>query len=211
MSLNSYALLERNKLPASGEHVYVKPGRDYEEAEVLNRHRITRCLGLFFSIFLLILAIGYLISSLIAVFDKRGNEIYFDESPNVYDFENAKIAKLANPSWHMRTDDWGYIYRAYQSTDPYWSKYNVFLYIVVTAAVTTFMWVIATLVDIWKYTTLAWRLAVPTFVLNFFALLFNLAGSAYLFYRISMIEFVLTILFRSLQQPKLIFLGSMQL
>eukprot|EP01022_Parablepharisma_sp_SALTPOND_P008164 TRINITY_DN135304_c1_g1_i1.p2 TRINITY_DN135304_c1_g1~~TRINITY_DN135304_c1_g1_i1.p2 ORF type:complete len:245 (-),score=7.32 TRINITY_DN135304_c1_g1_i1:81-815(-) len=169
--------------------MYVKPERVYVKEERVKGSAALKCFGLFFTILLLLLSIGYLITSLVAVFDRQGREVYFENNPQrAYTFLQGKELKLANPSWVIRTDDWGYIYRAYQrENDPYWSQYDVFLYIVVTAAVTTFLWVLVTLMDLYKYIAWAWKLATVTLILALLAFIFNLAGSAYIFYRICML------------------------
>jgi len=167
---------------------YIKPIREGEIEEELKRRRpVLACFGIFFSILLLITSIGYLIVSLLAAFDKHGKEVYFDQDPGrEYTFREFKDAKIANPSWTPRTDDWGYFYRGYyRNKDSYWEKYDVFLLVIVTSAITTFLWILTSLLGIYKYAARVWRLAAFTFSLTFIAFIFNLVGSVWAFYRIS--------------------------
>ncbi len=176
--------------------MYVRPERElergYVEPERKRKPYALACLGAFFSILLLILTIGYVVASLLAVFDKRGREVYFEDDPTEYNFTQAKELKLASPTGaDMYTEDWGYFYRAYErGNHSYWSQYDVFLLIIVTMAVTSFMWFIVSLLNIYKYATIAWRLAGLTFALNLITFIFNIVGSVWIFYRISI--FVVT-------------------
>ena len=96
--------------------------------------------------------------TVICLLDKRGKEIYFSEDPNglEYTLEQAKTIKEQNFSWNIKTDDWGYFYRAYTED---WNKYNLFLPIAICGAIMGLSWTITTLFNIAKYTYLKWNFA----------------------------------------------------
>jgi len=143
------------------------------------KYRAMRTFGVMFTILLLLTAIGYLLVSVLASFDSHGREVYFTDNPaNVYRFEEAKEIKEANPERVMRTDNWGYFYKANQrSNESYWSNYNIIPHIWITAGVTTFLWLLVCIMDIYKYALLAWRFAIPTFLLSLITIILNIVGS----------------------------------
>ena len=104
--------------------------------------------------------------SVLCLLDKKGKEVYFDEELSTgvsYSFAAGMVMKLANPEWTIRTDDWGYFYRAFEETlkdsNSYWKDYDVFLAIAVTAGVTGIMWFINSIVEIRKFAKSRWNLA----------------------------------------------------
>ena len=74
----------------------------------------------------------------------------------------AAIDKKANnPSWTLKTDDWGYFQRAYErKSDAFWSKYNVFEAMLVTGIITGVYWFIISIVDLKKYSGANWETAI---------------------------------------------------
>ncbi len=127
---------------------------------------------------------------MLAAFDRKGKEVYFDQDPQhlEYRFEDAMQIKDQHQNWTMRTDDWGYFQRAYYRVrdegSDYWYSYNVFIAIIVTTAVTGFLWLIASIIEIVKFGAWKWRLAAGGLTLCIINLLFNMGGSAFIYYRI---------------------------
>ena len=64
--------------------------------------------------------------------------------------------KRANRDWLIRTDDWGYIERAYyhakDGTDTYWSDYDIFLPVLITAGLACLYWVVTNVYMMFQYT-----------------------------------------------------------
>ncbi len=96
-----------------------------------------------------------------ALQDKKGKEVYFVEDPTERTFEAGMVDKFTNPSWTIKTDDWGYIYRAFEKTlsnsNSYWKDYDIFLAVALTAGVTSILWVIGCSIEINKYVKANWN------------------------------------------------------
>ena len=111
--------------------------------------------------------LGYIAISILCLLDKKGKEVYFDEDPNTgasYTFAVGMGIKLfSNTEWTVRTEDWGYFYRAFEETmkdsNSYWKDYDVWLAIVITAGVTGIMWIINSIIEIRKFAKAGWDLA----------------------------------------------------
>ena len=105
--------------------------------------------------------------SVLCLFDKRGKEVYFDESPTEVTFAIGKTIKSMYASFTIRTDDWGYFYRAFESTrdneNSYWKDYDVFLAIACTAGVTGILWIVCSIIDVFKFTRAGWHLSCCVF------------------------------------------------
>lgn len=141
--------------------------------------RTVQIFGFIFTILLAIVAIAYLITSILASFDSHGREVYFADDPNkVYDFIEAQKIVENNPNMTMYTDNWGYFYNAHRRSDgSYWNKYDIVLYIWITAGATTFLWLLLSLIDIYKYVAAIWQFAIPTFFLAMITIILNIFGS----------------------------------
>lgn len=96
----------------------------------------------------------YMVISGLCAFDKRGKEVYFAQDPTEYEFRAALAMKKINPQYSIKTDDWGYFQRAFQrvqdTNDSYWSNYDAFLAILVTAGVVGIYWIVTCIVYIVK-------------------------------------------------------------
>ena len=97
--------------------------------------------------------------------DKKGKEAYFAEDPDQteYTLFTAVPAKAFNPAWTLKTDDWGYFYRAFQrgtlNSDSTWKDYDALLAIAITAGITGFIWFITAIIDIRKFCSTRWDMA----------------------------------------------------
>ena len=104
---------------------------------------------------------------LFCIFDKRDKEIYFEGDPSEteYEFGDPNILRIkeANPTWEIKTDDWGYIYRVFEkaifNSRTLWREYNVFVLIVITVGITGILWIILSIVNIIKYAKMRWNLS----------------------------------------------------
>eukprot|EP00826_Nyctotherus_ovalis_P000829 TRINITY_DN10055_c0_g1_i14.p1 TRINITY_DN10055_c0_g1~~TRINITY_DN10055_c0_g1_i14.p1 ORF type:complete len:143 (+),score=24.21 TRINITY_DN10055_c0_g1_i14:619-1047(+) len=86
----------------------------------------------------------------------------------------------------MRTDNWGYFYKAHErSNESYWRKYDIIPHIWITAIVTAVLWLLVTVLDIYKYALVVWKLAIPTFFLSLVTILLNLFGSIFIAFKIN--------------------------
>jgi hypothetical protein len=84
--------------------------------------------------------------ALIVVLDRRGKEAYFYEDSTERTFLQLLEDKKLYPQWTPKTDDWGYIQRAYyraQDSDPFWKQYDILVPVVVTAGLSGAYWVVA--------------------------------------------------------------------
>lgn len=74
----------------------------------------------------------------------RGKEVYFAQNATEVTFSTGMQIKLMNPDWDIKTDDWGYFYRAYSNymsgTNKYWRNYDAFLGIVITTGICGMLW-----------------------------------------------------------------------
>jgi hypothetical protein len=144
--------------------------------------------GMAFSILLLVVALGYLGVSGLCAYDKRGKETYFVQDPTEVTFQRGLVLKFMNPTWEMKTDDWGYFYRAFDYTlsnpDGYWKDYDVFLALAITAAITGIMWIVIACIDINKFLKGKYHLAVKTLILSIVCLVLNIGGNVFVLLRV---------------------------
>jgi hypothetical protein len=99
-------------------------------------------------------AIGYFISTFLAAYDKRGKETYFDEAPQEVSFGMAMYLRAMHRDWHIRTDDWGWIYRGHQlaeNNQGYWPDHDVFTAILVSGGIVGGLWIFTALFELYKY------------------------------------------------------------
>ena len=95
--------------------------------------------------------------SVFSLADKKGKEVYFAEDSDQmeYTFLDALSIKLLNPTWTMKTDDWGYFYRAYEraalNSDSFWSQYDIFVATCFVTAITGVAWLIMSLIEIRQF------------------------------------------------------------
>ena len=104
--------------------------------------------------------------AVLCILDKRGKEVYFAEDPTgtEYSFQVGVGLKLSiYQTWTIKTDDWGYFYRAFFSTwnnsNSSWKSYDAFLAIVLTAGVTGILFFILSIMDIRKFSNFNWSVA----------------------------------------------------
>lgn len=66
-----------------------------------------------------------------------------------------------NPGWTIRTDDWGFFYRARveRSSNSFWEDYDVLIQIGITGFLTGTMWVITSIINIVKFCYGRWDLS----------------------------------------------------
>jgi len=87
--------------------------------------------------------------------DKKGKEIYFKEDPagKEYTIKEAWALKLLNPEWTIRTDDWGYFYRAFTTKDvnPFWEDYDSLLQMTITIGVSGLLFFITGIINACKF------------------------------------------------------------
>ncbi len=112
---------------------------------------------------------GYFVASFLAAYDKRGKEVYFDEDPTEVTFDYGMYMHAIHPTWKLRTDDWGWIYRSHglaQDGSEYWKEYDVFIAILVTGPILSFFWLLYGILALYKYlaskvhlATIVWTLA----------------------------------------------------
>jgi hypothetical protein len=98
--------------------------------------------------------------------DKKGKEIYFDEDGGAsHSFvEGMMIKTVTNPTWTIKTEDWGWFQRASEEvrkdSSSFWKDYDVWIAIVVTAGVTGIMWIINSIMEIKKFCGMKWDNAI---------------------------------------------------
>lgn len=148
--------------------------------------RAVQVFGFIFTFLLGIVAIAYLVISILASFDSHGREVYFADDPKeVYDFVEAQKIVENDPNRTMYTDNWGYFYNAHKRSDEsYWDRYDVLPHIWITAGVTTFLWLLLSVMDIYKYIVVVWQFAIPTFFLALITIVLNVFGSVIIGLRI---------------------------
>lgn len=145
-----------------------------------------RLVGSFCAIVLLLISIGYVIASVFAAFDQHGREVYFDNSTEEFTFLEAKELKELHPDWIMHTDDWGYFYRAHiRRNEAYWEEFDVLFCIILTSCITGMLWILVSIMDIYKYSTLAWKVSIPVIIISTGTLVGNFLGNVFILYKIS--------------------------
>lgn len=85
----------------------------------------------------------------------RGKEVYFDQNTTEVSFVIGMKIKLLNPSWTIRTDDWGFFFRAFGNyltgSNSYWRSYDSFLVIMITAGITGVLWLFGSYTEFKRY------------------------------------------------------------
>jgi len=75
----------------------------------------------------------------------RGKEVYFDQNTTEFTFLAGMEMKTRNLNWTIRTDDWGYFYRAFcnymSGSNNYWKDYDAFLGIILTSSFSGVLWI----------------------------------------------------------------------
>ena len=104
-----------------------------------------------------------MVLSLVAAFDKRGKEAYFQEDTRERTMENAVTWKQVHPAWTVMTDDWGFFERAHEEGGSRWQDYDVFLVICTTAGISSAIWLLTSCVETYKFVQVKWPLALPVF------------------------------------------------
>lgn len=136
--------------------------------------------------------------SIYSAFDMRGREVYFDQNSTEVTFFNGMNIKLNNPSWTMKTDDLGYFYRAFNSyltgnNYSFWKSYDAFFGIMIAGIMSSIIWLIGGIMEIYKFFYIKWSLAnrvklsfdlIQGLLVCILALLIFLGGNGYVFYRI---------------------------
>lgn len=101
--------------------------------------------------------------TIFSLLDKRDKEVYFDEDPTEVTFVTGMAKKLLNPGLHIRTDDWGYFYRSFDTwiddKSGFWNDYEVMIPITCTAGVTGIMWLILSIIELVKFCSSKWNIA----------------------------------------------------
>lgn len=86
----------------------------------------------------------------------RGKEVYFDENTTEVTFYVGMQIKLLNPTWTIRTDDWGFIYRAFgnylSGSNNYWRSYDVFIGLLLTAGITGTLYLFGSYIEFKRFT-----------------------------------------------------------
>ena len=97
----------------------------------------------------------YMTISLICCFDKRGKEVYFEDSNQEYSLSEGILNIESHNGKQIKTDDWGYIYRAYESPtrDPaiHWEDYSILKYIIATSIISGVFWLGGGVFDLIKF------------------------------------------------------------
>ncbi len=98
---------------------------------------------------------GSFVVAFVSANDERGKEFYFVEDTGERTFREGMVYKLQHPALSPRTDDLGYIERAYHrvqdGTDDFWRDYNVYLAMMVVPAVVGVYWLVANFYLICEY------------------------------------------------------------
>jgi len=101
--------------------------------------------------------------SYLAINDKKGKEVFFDEAPTEVTFQQGILLKALNPTWNMKTEDWGYIQRAYDAVkkdaSSYWKDYDIYFLILVVAGASGLLFIITGIIELIKFAKMKWRLA----------------------------------------------------
>jgi len=100
--------------------------------------------------------LGYIGASVWLAFDKKGKEAYFLEDATETTFQAAVAYKISHPTLTILTQDWGYFQRAYEKKDSYWSKYDVFLVILLTGGVAGLYWAVISCIELSKFKNSDW-------------------------------------------------------
>lgn len=103
----------------------------------------------------MVVAVIYFVVAFVSANDERGKEFYFVEDTGERTFREGMVYKLQHPALSPRTDDLGYIERAYHrvqdGTDDFWRDYNVYLAMMVVPAVVGVYWLVANFYLICEY------------------------------------------------------------
>eukprot|EP00826_Nyctotherus_ovalis_P062341 TRINITY_DN8_c0_g1_i3.p1 TRINITY_DN8_c0_g1~~TRINITY_DN8_c0_g1_i3.p1 ORF type:complete len:270 (+),score=59.93 TRINITY_DN8_c0_g1_i3:2-811(+) len=144
-------------------------------------HGCIRCCGIFFYIMVVIFAFLYMAGISFYFTDKKGKEVYFKEDPDgkEYTINEAIIVKQTNPSWSIRTEDWGHFYRAFvkDNSNSFWEKYDCLLSITITAGVVGVLWIITAVFNMYKYCGTRFDLSCKGLVLNIVTLAVFIGGT----------------------------------
>ena len=97
----------------------------------------------------------------LCAFDKKGKDVYFDAVPDEYDLFTGLALKIANPTYTIMTENWGYFQVAFErvnkdSSSP-WKDYDCFLYILCIAGGTGLFWIIMASIEIHQFRKVLFR------------------------------------------------------
>eukprot|EP00831_Metopus_contortus_P078977 TRINITY_DN775_c0_g1_i3.p2 TRINITY_DN775_c0_g1~~TRINITY_DN775_c0_g1_i3.p2 ORF type:complete len:352 (-),score=40.93 TRINITY_DN775_c0_g1_i3:61-1116(-) len=140
------------------------------------------------NIFFILVALGYGVGGYFTAYDDKGLDVYFAGDTTEYDLISGLALKIANPSYEIKTDNWGYFQeadnRVSKDSSSKWKDYNVFWYILLFTGSTVLFSLGATSFSIYALRPGQESFATLVFACHALLLALFLGGNGYVWYKI---------------------------